>query len=254
MFGDSTRFRSHVDAFFALRDAMQTSRARFSAFARATVSTLEAHRRGRCPVDAVAPFYARAFDAGQDFRELGAELENHARAITALHDLGETASLTPDYRWKVNRARQLFKMLLVDYREMKTVLDDQLGSELAHRGCDLDVLLEAGRKAPPPDADLAAAAFDPRKPTGRKRALPDGATPPVTYFVDNTRCAKTMRLVVDGTVEGDVSARRRAAFQAPPGRHSMCLIPRSSSDTCGDPGTVRTTFIHDGWSITVRCE
>jgi hypothetical protein len=28
----------------------------------------------------------------------------------------------------------------------------------------------------------------------------------------------------------------------------------SSIQECGDPGTLRKTYVHDGWTITLRCD
>jgi hypothetical protein len=33
----------------------------------------------------------------------------------------------------------------------------------------------------------------------------------------------------------------------------MCLIPASSKQQCGHAGTLRQSYIHDGWTIVLRC-
>jgi hypothetical protein len=272
VFGDTEGYKRHVDRFFALHEQMRESRAQFGRSVRATVTTLAAHKRGKCPEDAVAPLYTRAYREGQSYRELGAELEARHAAIRQLDELGETSGLTPDYRWKVNRVRGMYRDALVDYREMRAVFDDQLASEIRFKSCDADKLLAAGAaalaRAPQPDATAAAPASlapTPIVPTATAsvgalagkpgKRLPDPVAPVMaaTFVVDNESCPSTLEVYVDGQLLGEVSARAKAAFQAPAGRHAMCLIPSTSTAACGDAGTVRTAYVHDGWSISLRC-
>jgi hypothetical protein len=36
------------------------------------------------------------------------------------------------------------------------------------------------------------------------------------------------------------------------GERSLCLLPPGSAQ-CGDRGTVRQVYLHDGWSVTMHC-
>jgi len=72
--------------------------------------------------------------------------------------------------------------------------------------------------------------------------------------VDNSSCQTTLGVYVDATFLGEVGSSAKAAFQSLVGHHDLCLIPSSSQQQCGDPGTIRSTYIHDGWSITLRCD
>jgi hypothetical protein len=248
VFGDTDRYQGHVDAFFELHEKMTDVRAEFQKYARATQTTLTAHKRG-CPSDAVAPLYARAFERGQRYRQLGAELEANYNAIKALDDLGETSGLTPDYRWRVHRTARLYKASLVTYRELRAVFDDQLDDELAFRKCDLQALLTDGVTAIAGSDTATAGAESEAKPKDDVQAKLARAT----FFIDNNSCASTLAVYVDGELVGEVSSRAKAAFQTQPGRHAMCLIPSTSTAKCGDAGTVRSAYLHDGWSMTMRC-
>ena len=49
----------------------------------------------------------------------------------------------------------------------------------------------------------------------------------------------------------------RTAFYATPGGHDLCLIADTAAERrkkCGDPGTVRKSYLHEGWTIALRCE
>ncbi len=257
VFGDTESYKAHVDRFYDLEDQMRGIRGEFSRYVRATQTTLAAHKR-RCPVDAVAPLYAQAYREGQRYRELGAEFESHYSAIRQLDKLGETSGLTPDYRWRVNRTSRVYKAALVDYREMRAAFDQELARDVGFHRCNADKLLSVGAKAiangPP-----AVAAPEPKLPRAARRQAQNNPPPKVTiahatFFIDNRTCKSTVRVFVDGALLGEVDGHAKAAFQALPGRHSLCLIPSTSKAACGDTGTVRTTHIHDGWAMALRCE
>ena len=53
---------------------------------------------------------------------------------------------------------------------------------------------------------------------------------------------------------GEVGSTSKAAFRTLVGRHDLCVLPATSKARCGDPGTLRKTFIHDGWQLAMRCD
>src|SRR5204863_7727836 len=77
----------------------------------------------------------RAMTAGGHYLVLGRQLEARFREIRRSDELGDGAGLTPDYRQKMKRARELYQDLLRDYREMRVAFYDQLGAEMRHAGC-----------------------------------------------------------------------------------------------------------------------
>jgi hypothetical protein len=244
VFGDTERYKQHVDKFYELHQQMRSTRADFQHYVRATQTTLSAHKR-RCPSDAVAPLYVQAYDRGQEYRELGAEFEAHYSAIKKLDKLGETSGLTPDYRWRVNRTKRLYRAALVDYREMRAVFDEQLADELSFRHCKADELLAAGRDAKPTETVVET---EVKPDTGKAKLAA------ATFFIDTKSCDTPLAVYVDGALLGEVASGSKAAFQAQPGRHAMCLIPGTSDARCGDAGTVRSAHVHDGWSMSMRCD
>ena len=267
VFGDAATFKRYVDRFFVVHAEMLKSHEVFSRNVQAVLASLAAQRAAgggaRCPVDAVALAYARAFRQGQIYHKLGKELEANFVSIKELDVLGETKGLTPDYRWKVARALKLYGGVLTDFREMKVAFQDQVASELGFHGCDPQVLVAKGEElekagAPPTapaSTDVIKPATAPRK--GDKKVVeppPPVAATTATFFVDNSSCGTSLRVFLDGAQLGEVGSSSKAAFRALAGRHEMCLIPSSSQQQCGDPGTLRKTYIHDGWSITLRCD
>jgi hypothetical protein len=78
------------------------------------------------------------------------------------------------------------------------------------------------------------------------------ARPRSTFFVDNTRCSDAVDVWVDGAVVGQVAPGRRSALVADAGDRTLCLLGPGAAQ-CGDRGTVRQVFLHDGWSVTVHC-
>jgi hypothetical protein len=260
VFGDVEQFKRYVDRFYTAYAEMQTTREAFSRNVQAVLATLAADqgtRGGKCPTDAVALTYTRAFRLGQVYHKLGKDLEANMISIRDLDGLGETAALTPDYRWKVARSSKIYPQMLKDFREMRVAFQTQLAGEVKVHACDVGALVAKGEElekaGAPPTAPMARPGIVVKKKDADKLAPPIAAST-ATFFVDNASCPTSLRVYVDANLVGEVGSSAKAAFQSPVGRHELCLIPSTSQQQCGDPGTVRRTYIHDGWSISLRCD
>jgi hypothetical protein len=250
-------------------------------------------KRGHCPAEAVSAPYAKAHHLGAEYLRVGRELTRHYDQVKEFDRLGESIGLTPDYRWKVKRVLGQYAALLTDYREMKVAFHDQLVDELKYSGCDLQALLlrgdpQAAKSAPatvdenwpapghegapgvqvaknePPSKETSP----PNLPSERvpppqpipipKRTAPadPNAEPPrsgVLFYVDNTKCQRGATVYIDGKKLGEVPAATRVGFQTAPGPHDLCLLDGTKKE-CGAPGTVRRSYLHEGWTISLRCE
>jgi hypothetical protein len=171
VFGDGERFRHHVDRFYELHEAMAVLRAEFTTSVQAALAALIAAAPRACPTEEVALPYYRAHAAGLRFLELGAEIELQHEVIAHLHSYGETIGLTPDYRWRVERAGALYEALLVDYREMRMAFAEELGAEATARGCRREALLARGEQAAREPRLLASAARAPGGASGHRIPL-----------------------------------------------------------------------------------
>jgi hypothetical protein len=256
VFGDAGQYRLYIDHFFSIYAEMQKTRDDFSRNVQAVLAVLSASPK-RCPVDSVAVPYTRAFNLGQTYHRLGKDLEARHTSIKELDDLGETAGLTPDYRWKVAQAIQIYPGVLKEFREMKVAFQEQLASEIRYAGCDAQVLIARGEElekagAPPTAQPTTGPAQPARK--GKIEVAPPVSPSTATFFVDNGSCAGGLKVFVDGAPVGEVGGKAKAAFRTQIGHHELCLIPASSKKRCGDQGTVRRIYIHDGWSISMRCD
>jgi len=269
VFGDSESYKQHVDRFFALDEAMDRTRSSFQKNVQAAQAALGRGRgRGgggkagkKCPVDKVARAYYGARRDGESYRALGSELESEHALVIQLDDMGETAALTPDYRWKVKQVTGRYRRAVVDLKEMRVSFLVQLGGELKHKGCrGAELIKRAGELvasgAPPDDS---AEASEPELPVIPPRVKPGEEPKPVvpattvTFYVDNRACPGSQAVFLDGALLGEVPARSKSAFQALAGHHALCLIGQGSNARCGDPGTLRSAFLHDGWSIGLHC-
>ncbi len=245
-------------------------------------------RKRGCPVDGVAAPYARASRAGGEYLRLGRELTRHHEQIREFDRLGESIGLTPDYRTKVRRVLAQYRALVTDYREMKVAFHDQLVDELRYAGCDLGTLLQKGdpqthgkgdtkpdedwpvpgtpgapgvpssgpaREAPSelPPPNLPSEHVPPNQPIALPRKAEPQARSGILFYVDNTRCKRLSSVVLDGSPIGKVPGGTRSGFQSLAGPHDLCLLddPKRS---CGQPGTVRRSYLHEGWTITLRCD
>jgi hypothetical protein len=286
VFGDAASLRLSVDRFLGLQTDMERVRDDFSNAVHETLTALASNAEApgakaaaptattTCPTATAAP-YARALAAGTRYLLLGQQLQGRYRDIRRADDLGDGAALTPDYRMKIKKARELHQHLLDDYREMRVAFYDQLGAEMRHAGCKpgpraVPVLAPADASAPtaPSPTDPGAWTMDepvaaeeaPAAPAARPQpeaAPPAGATmaaPAIWIDVDNTLCGQPTRVSVDGQPLGEVGARKRTSVRTHAGPREICALPESDTRACGAPGTVRKAYLHEGWSLTVHCE
>jgi hypothetical protein len=255
-------------------------------------SPAKGSRPSACPMSALAAPYSKAQRLGTEYLRLGRELARHHDQVKEFDHLGETLGLTPDYRWKVRRVLVQFGALLTDYREMKVAFHDQLIDELTYARCDLSaLLLRADPEQHGPTEDVAwpapgapgapgvllaqrdreAAHETPPASSGEKIPTPspipfppprtnpaEGPSAAVTrsgifFYVDNTLCQRPSKVVLDGKKIGDVPAGTRVAFQTLPGPHELCLQSDPKRE-CGSVGTIRKGYLHEGWTIALRCE
>jgi hypothetical protein len=290
VFGDAAALRQAVDRFFTLEGEMERVRDEFSTAVHETLSALAgagvapgptrpAPPPKTCPTATSAP-YARALAAGTRYLALGQDLQARYRDIRRADELGDAAALTPDYRAKIKKARDLHQHLLDDYREMRVAFYDQLGAEMRYASCKTGpkaapAPAEGEAPAPPNPSDASAWTLDegalpdeprvaaPPPKTAATRApaaeapSPAGATmaaPAIWIDVDNTLCAQPTRVAVDGQPLGEVGARKKTSVRTHAGPREICALPASDSRSCGDPGTIRKAYLHEGWSLTVHCQ
>jgi hypothetical protein len=316
VFGDVASFRAAIDRFLALQGEMDQVRDEFSSAVHATLAALAAGSTSgsgwaagwvptasagadarQCPMAAALP-YARALASGGHYLLLGQQLQASYRELRRGDDLGDTLGLTPDYRLKVKKARELHQHLLTDYREMRVAFYDQLGAEMRHAGCKLTAkgLPPAGTSASdsnPSDVNPSDAnpsnpvawelAEDPVSDAPTPDGLADGNSPParavaaratttrdhltastaeppasgiapaIWIELDNSLCNEPTRLSIDGQPVGDIGPRNQTSVRSRSGPHEVCALPTSDHRTCGDPGTIRKAYLHEGWRLTIHC-
>jgi hypothetical protein len=286
VFGDVSSLRESVDQFLALQEEMEKIRNEFSSAVHETLAQL-APQPGRpaqkvCPT-AVGPSFAKALEAGRRFLVLGRRLDVRFRNIRRSGELGDTVGLTPDYRLKAKKVRELYVTLARDYREMKFAFHDQLGAELRHAGCKIPGVtaptsagkageglvgeagsgpdpanpaawdLDAEDDAPiPPNARELAAARPPKD--APETVAPAAGGPGIWIEIDNSRCAQSSTLFLDGVNIGEIAGQKKVAVRTRAGPHELCVLPTTDSRICGSPGTVRRAYLYEGWRLAVRCE
>ncbi|HXU82208.1 MAG TPA: hypothetical protein VN914_12475 [Polyangia bacterium] len=270
VFGDIASLRQSVDRFLALQSEMDQVRNEFSTAVQGTLFELAppGPRPKGCPAGA-GSHYSRALAAGGRYLSLGRQLEARFREIRRSDELGDASGLTPDYRVKVKRARELYNDLLRDYREMRVAFYDQLSAEMRHAGCELPTaaarVAKQGDAAPDPSDPASWALEEPTPeapppattPTGPHAARPllaPNAAPAIWITVDNSRCAQKSNLAIDGTSLGAVSGHKKLTIRTRAGPHEVCVLPTTDKRACGDAGTLRKAYLSEGWTLVVRCE
>ena len=252
--GDAEALARALDRYAAVARAIADARASYQ---RELLGLLGALRRGpyaparaepvrRCPVVQLAATWASAQRELDAIVRLGGELEATWRFIARHDDAGATAGLLPNARTQVAAARKSWRLALADLGELRAEWSRALGPELRAVGCT-DRLLAAAAADPAryrvveDDRPEAIPTTQPPRPRGRAR-----------FYVDNTRCIDPVEVWIDGTQLGQVAPGRRSALVADSGERTLCLLVPGAAQ-CGDRGTVREVYLHDGWSVTMHC-
>jgi len=199
-----------------------------------------------CPVGRVAPRWAAAQQELRRYERLGVDLEAAYRYIARHDEMGVTGGLLPNGRTQLQGAKKLFRTALADIAELRAEWTRGLAPELRVAGCN--------------DRLLAAAVANPEryrvivedKPESIPEQAPPRARPRATFYIDNTRCPDPVDVWIDGAQFGQVAPGRRSALVSDGGERTLCLLGPGSAQ-CGDRGTVRQVYLHDGWSVTLHC-
>jgi hypothetical protein len=118
--------------------------------------------------------------------------------------------------------------------------------ELRLVGCN-DKLLAAAVK----DPERYRVIVDDKPETTPAQGAPR-PRPRATFYVDNSRCLDPVDVWIDGSHLGQVAPGRRSALVSDGGERTLCLLGPGAAQ-CGDRGTVRQVYLHDGWSVTLHC-
>jgi tetratricopeptide (TPR) repeat protein len=254
LWGDGDVLQAKVDHFGEIAAQMAKARADYQkdflgligALGSGPSATVKRGSVKTCPVGRLAPLWDSAQKTLQRYIRLGGELEADYRFIARHDDLGLTQSLLPNARTQVAKAKKSYRVSLADVGELRAEWTRGLGPELRAAGCT--------------DKLLAAAVKDPQrykvivedKPEPLPVRQPPRPKPRATFYVDNTRCADPVEVWIDGTHIGQVAPGRRSALVADGGERTLCLLLPGGAQ-CGDRGTVRQVYLHDGWSTTLHC-
>lgn len=252
--GDAKAIGAALDRFAATSKVMAATRASYqnqflkllAAFGKGPLSPVKGVQPRTCPIDRVAPLWAIAQEDLRRYERLGGELEASYRFIARHDEIGATAALLPNNRAQVNSAKKAFRTALADVGELRAEWVRGIVPELRFAGCS--------------DKLLAAAVADPDryriiqrdKPDSKPQNLPPRPKPRATFYVDNTGCPDAVDVWIDGAVIGQVAPGQRSALVTDGGERTLCLIGPGAAQ-CGDRGTVRQVYLHDGWTTTLHC-
>ncbi len=252
--GDAKAIATALDRYAATAKAMASTRATYqtqflellAAFGKGPLSPVKGPQPRTCPIDRVAPMWAIAQQELRRYERLGGELETSYRFIARHDEIGATAALLPNARAQVTATKQAFKTALADVGELRSEWVRGIVPELRFAGCS--------------DKLLAAAVADPEryriiqtdKPDPKPPAQPPRPKLRATFYVDNTKCQDAVDVWIDGAMLGQVAPGRRSALVTDGGERTLCLIGPGAAQ-CGDRGTVRQVYLHDGWTATLHC-
>ncbi|HEX2685866.1 MAG TPA: tetratricopeptide repeat protein [Kofleriaceae bacterium] len=252
--GDADALTLALDRFAVIAQAMARARAAYQyqllgllgVLHRGPNAPVKSEPVRSCPVARLATSWAAAQRELGQAERLGVDLEATWRFIARHDEVGATASLLPNARTQVATSRKAWKLALADIAELRAEWGRVLGPELSAVGCTERLLAAAvadptryylGEEDPPEPIPA------PQPPRPRARA---------TFYVDNTRCNDLVEVWIDGTQLGQVAPGRRSALVADGGERTLCLLVPGAAQ-CGDRGTVRQVYLHDGWSVTMHC-
>ena len=252
--GDADALGAALDRYTAIAQAMAQARAGYQ---RQLLGLLGVLNHGpdapakpapvrSCPITRLAPGWAAAQRELAATERLGVDLEAAWRFLARHDEVGATASLLPNVRTELAAARKGWKLALADIAELRAEWGRALGPELRAVGCT--------------DRLLAAAVADPARyhvveedsPESIPTTQPPRPRARATFYVDNTRCRDAVEVWIDGAQVGQVAPGQRSALVSDGGERTLCLLVPGAAQ-CGDRGTVRQVYLHDGWSVTMHC-
>ena len=178
-------------------------------------------------------------------QRLGVDLEESFARIVRHDELGLTAGLLPNARLAVAAAKRDYQRALRDVAELRAEWGQGLTPELYANGCTAAMLTAAAAQRPIDRAIEEVPEPSPATSSGR----PISRT---TFFVDNTSCSEPVEVFIDDKPLGRAAAGQRSAWVADAGERSLCLVVPGTAQ-CGDRGTARRVYLHDGWTVTMRC-
>lgn len=205
----------------------------------------QARTKPGCPVARVAPLWISGEQELAAFTRAGAAAETWAMYVARHEELGLLAGLQARERTRAYASLRAYRVALAELRELRALWQRGVGSELTSAGCTT-ALLQAALEQPDafPRDDVRLAKAPPRL-AARPQA-------PIAFTVDNASCAQPMALFVDGLPLGSVPAKGHGVFTALGGERTLCLLFAPDA-TCGERGTLRHVFLHDGWQLTTKC-
>jgi len=252
--GDGEVLQEMIDRYEATGTAMATLRARYQKDVLALLGSVGAGPTARvksgtvraCPAGRIAATWSRAQQELGQYARLGLRLEVTFRFPARPDRAGPAGGPRPQPRTRPPPGSNPYRTALADMAELRTEWARGVSLELRAAGCS-DKLLNAAVADPERYKVIAEDTPDPI-PT----RPPPRAKPRTTFFVDNTRCVDPVDVWIDGAHVGQVSPGRRSALVADGGERTLCLLVPGGAQ-CGDRGTVRQVYLHDGWSTTLYC-
>lgn len=253
VFGDAEFLTQNIDNFYALEGQIRQSRERFSSAVNNALRALANSKRA-CPLGAVSSHFLIAKQSGDEFKRLGTLFEDAYERLKIMKRLGDTQNLPPKEQKKVREAESLYLQSVKDFQEMRSVYKNQLKSELRAKRCREGAMIARASMGIPTEVAPKVKAL----PEHRKAfasALKKQKHPKATFSLNNQSCEEDIVVVVDGSPLGVVPGGKKMPFRISEGSHNLCLFSDGDNQRkCGEPGTVRTVLIHDGWSMTRHCE
>jgi tetratricopeptide (TPR) repeat protein len=252
--GDADEVAHELDRFTLTASSMATVRTAYEtqfltilgALGKGPYAPVKAPPPRACPLGRVAPTWASAQAQLRSYERLGVELEASYRYLARHDEAGTAAGLLPNARTQLQAAKKTYRTALADIAELRAMWTRGLGPELRAVGCS-DKLLAAAVARP----DRYRVIVE-DKPPAIPPTQPPRARPRATFYVDNADCPDPVDVWIDGNLLGQVGAGRRSALVADGGPRTLCLLGPGAPQ-CGDRGTVRQVYLHDGWSVTLHC-
>lgn len=234
---------------------MEDARAVFQKATNDAIFDLHLNKEKGCLDGAAASSALLAREQGKRHADLGTWLAHASARIAKAGRGGEDAALTPDEADAMKAVLEATAKAERDVREM--------------RGSFQNVLLPLYRqyKCETYDGPLTASTLEAvaKKDADRRVELPEVKPPlysmpftpqiepdkgrKIRFTVDNADGKAELTVVLDDEDLGSVLPGMKMSFFARLGPHRLCLRPKDG--TCTD-GSLRTPFLHDGWTIKVR--
>jgi hypothetical protein len=235
-------------------DAAERLRSRIQSASNDAVMDASLHGKTACGEDRGAASALLASDLLEAYGNAVLSLKKEADSLSKAGKAGDGAFFTADEASRAERVLAASKAAERDVEELRGQFAAAVLPLMKRHGCALDGM------EPASDGTIEArdrervvelpAPHSRRSPAGISPEIPAVPARVIRFRVNNGEGRNRYVVTLDGKEIGELPPGSSRIFAARIGSHDLCILP--DGPACGDPGTVRRVYLHEGWTMEIK--